>query len=51
VTAASARHTTKSASPTERNEDACEDGLQANDVFIVEGRQERYGSKTAWQLV
>jgi hypothetical protein len=28
-----------------------EDGLQANDVFIVEGRQERYGSKSAWELV
>lgn len=28
-----------------------EDGLQANDVFIIEGAQERYGSKTAWELV
>ena len=25
------------------------DGLAANDVFIVEGMQERYGSKDAWQ--
>ncbi|MCL4240059.1 MAG: hypothetical protein KJ048_01800 [Dehalococcoidia bacterium] len=33
------------------DEDVYEDGLQANDVFIVEGRQERYGNKTAWQLV
>jgi hypothetical protein len=24
------------------------DGLAGNDVFIVEGRQERYGSKSAW---
>lgn len=32
-------------------EDEYEDGLQANDVFIVEGRQERYGSKRAWELV
>ena len=27
------------------------DGLQPNDVFIVEGRQERYGSKKAWEMV
>ena len=26
-------------------------GLQANDVFIVEGQQERYGDKRAWQLI
>jgi hypothetical protein len=26
-------------------------GLQPNDVFIVEGRQERYGSKKAWEVV
>ena len=24
------------------------EGLKGNDVFIVEGRQERYGSKDAW---
>lgn len=27
-----------------------EDGLKANDVFIVEGRQERYGDKRAWSV-
>lgn len=27
-----------------------DDGLLANDVFIVEGRQERYGSKRAWEV-
>ena len=27
-----------------------EDGLAANDVFIVEGRQERYGSRAAWEV-
>ncbi|MCZ2108976.1 MAG: hypothetical protein LC118_05325 [Dehalococcoidia bacterium] len=27
-----------------------EHGLHANDVFIVEGRQERYGSKRAWEV-
>jgi hypothetical protein len=32
-------------------DDEYEGGLQGNDVFIVEGRQERYGSKTAWDLV
>jgi hypothetical protein len=26
------------------------DGMAANDVFIVEGRQERYGSKNAWAV-
>jgi hypothetical protein len=26
------------------------DGLAANDVFIVEGLQERYGSKDAWAV-
>ena len=26
------------------------DGLEANDVFIVEGRQERYGNKDAWAI-
>ena len=25
-----------------------DDGMQANDVFIVEGQQERYGDKSAW---
>lgn len=34
-----------------QDDDVYEDGLQPNDVFIVEGRQERYGSKTAWELV
>ncbi len=27
-----------------------EDGLRGNDVFIVEGRQERYGDKNAWAV-
>jgi len=26
------------------------DGLAGNDVFIVEGQQERYGSKDAWAV-
>ena len=26
------------------------DGLAGNDVFIVEGEQERYGSKDAWAV-
>ena len=26
------------------------DGLAGNDVFIVEGRQERYGQKEAWAV-
>jgi hypothetical protein len=26
------------------------DGRAANDVFIVEGKQLRYGSKTAWDV-
>jgi hypothetical protein len=26
------------------------DGRASNDVFIVEGRQLRYGSKTAWDV-
>jgi hypothetical protein len=30
--------------------DGHDDGLLANDVFIVEGRQERYGSKRAWEV-
>jgi hypothetical protein len=25
-------------------------GLAANDVFLVEGRQERYGDKSAWAV-
>ena len=33
------------------DDDVYEEGLQANDVFIVEGRQERYGSKRARELV
>jgi hypothetical protein len=28
--------------------DGWEEGCAGNDVFIVEGRQERYGSKGAW---
>ena len=35
----------------ETNDDEYPDGLQANDVFIVEGRQERYGDKRAWELL
>ena len=27
-----------------------DDGLKGSDVFIVEGRQERYGSKDAWAV-
>ena len=42
----------------EPHEDGCpagddggwEPGLEANDVFIVEGRQERYGDKRAWAV-
>ena len=34
-----------------RGDDEYEDGLMGNDVFIVEGRQERYGSKRAWEVV
>lgn len=39
---------------TEPHEEGCpatdgyEEGLKANDVFIVEGEQERYGSTEAW---
>jgi len=44
---------------TEPHEEGCPageepeygDGTQANDVFIVEGMQERYGHKGAWDLV
>jgi hypothetical protein len=25
-------------------------GMGANDVFVVEGRQERYGDKSAWAV-
>ncbi len=32
------------------DDDEYEDGLQGNDVFIVEGRQERYGDKEAWAV-
>jgi len=45
---------------TEPHEEGCsagagedgeyEDGLAGNDVFIVEGEQERYGSKDAWAV-
>lgn len=34
-----------------RGEDAFPPGTAPNDVFIVEGRQERYGSKSAWEVV
>jgi len=42
----------------EPHEDGCpaaeeeefEHGLAANDVFIVEGQQERYGNKNAWAV-
>ena len=27
------------------------EGCAANDVFIVEGEQERYGDKSAWEVV
>ena len=30
--------------------DGFADGLEANDVFIVEGAQERYGDKSAWEV-
>jgi hypothetical protein len=41
---------------TEPHEEGCpaidkdeyDDRMAANDVFIVEGRQERYGDKSAW---
>ena len=44
---------------TEPHEEGCPatgdpeypDGTEANDVFIVEGTQERYGSKRVWSLV
>ena len=44
---------------TEPHEEGCPaggepqypDGAEARDVFIVEGAQERYGSKAAWNLV
>lgn len=45
---------------TEPHDEECEawgddeeytDGMAGNDVFIVEGAQERYGSKRAWELV
>jgi hypothetical protein len=28
-----------------------DDGLAASDVFLVEGRQERYGDRNAWNVV
>lgn len=40
----------------EPHEDGCaregdfDEGTAANDVFIVEGSQERYGSKMAWEV-
>ena len=47
------------ASTTEPHQDDCPaggepeygEGCAANDVFIVEGRQERYGDKAAWAAV
>jgi hypothetical protein len=35
----------------EREEPEYERGTAANDVFIVEGRQLRYGSKAAWDAL
>lgn len=41
---------------TEPHDDGCsaaggyKDGLTEDDVFIVEGQQERYGSKSAWAV-
>ena len=32
------------------DEDGYDDGVAGNDVFIVEGKQERYGSKDAWAV-
>jgi hypothetical protein len=34
--------------PAEDEEQTYEDGLSGDDVFILEGRQERYGSRRAW---
>ena len=44
--------------PDEPHEEGCpaaegqehEDGLEGRDVFLVEGQQERYGSKSAWMV-
>ena len=36
--------------PAAEDEPEYDDGLAANDVFIVEGRQERYGDKSAWNV-
>lgn len=35
----------------EREEPRYEKGTAANDVFLVEGQQLRYGSKAAWRVV
>ena len=34
----------------EREEPCYEKGTAANDVFLVEGQQLRYGSKAAWRV-
>ncbi len=47
----------RQARTTDPHEEGCDaadderypDGCAANDVFIVEGSQERYGRKAAWQ--
>lgn len=41
-----ARHEEGCAAEDETAPEAC----SANDVFIVEGEQERYGSKAAWEV-
>lgn len=33
------------------DEDLYGEGLRGNDVFLVEGTQERYGDKNAWSVV
>ena len=34
--------------PAEDEATEYDDGMQANDVFIIERQQERYGDKSAW---
>ncbi len=36
--------------PAKDEDEDYPDGLEGKDVFIVEGRQERYGSKDAWAV-
>ena len=36
--------------PADEDSEPYEDGLSGSDVFIVEGRQERYGDKSAWAV-